>query len=62
MAFAQLRRGDTPTCVTGPAPIELQRFYVAHAWHGRGVAQALMQDVLSAARAVGAATLWLGVW
>lgn len=62
VAFAQLRHGAVPTCVTGPAPIELQRFYVSHEWHGRGVAQTLMQEVLDAAKGVGAATLWLGVW
>lgn len=46
----------------GPAPLELKRLYVARAWHGRGVAQALMNAVLDAARARGAKTLWLGVW
>lgn len=62
VAFAQLRYGDTPPCVTGPAPIELQRFYVDRSWHGRGLAQVLMERVVAAARAAGAATLWLGVW
>jgi GNAT superfamily N-acetyltransferase len=62
VAFAQLRQGEPPGCVTGAAPIELQRFYVAHQWHGRGLAQALMREVLDAARGIGAATLWLGVW
>ena len=62
VAFAQLRQGEAPACVTGAAPIELQRFYVAHQWHGRGLAQALMHEVLDAARGIGAATLWLGVW
>ncbi len=62
VAYAQLRRSHAPACVTGPSPIELQRFYVAAAWHGRGVAQALMARVFDAARATGAQTLWLGVW
>lgn len=62
VAFAQLRSGDVPACVTGPAPIELSRFYVTAAWHGRGLAQQLMQRVLDAARNARAATLWLGVW
>jgi ribosomal protein S18 acetylase RimI-like enzyme len=48
--------------VEGPAPLELKRLYVARAWHGRGVAQALMDAALDAARARGARTLWLGVW
>jgi ribosomal protein S18 acetylase RimI-like enzyme len=62
IAYAQLRAGEAPACVTGPAPIELLRFYVDQRWHGRGVAAALMAATLEAAAERGAATLWLGVW
>jgi GNAT superfamily N-acetyltransferase len=62
IAFAQLRSGPVPDCVNGPHPIELWRFYIAHQWHGRGIARPLMDRVLSEARAHGARTLWLGVW
>jgi GNAT superfamily N-acetyltransferase len=63
IAYAQLRRnGEVPACVDGPAPLELARFYVDHAWHGLGVAHALMQAVEAAAAACNAKTLWLGVW
>jgi ribosomal protein S18 acetylase RimI-like enzyme len=61
-AFAQLRRGLPPPCVTGLDPIELLRFYVDRPWHGRGVAQSLMRAVEETAREAGARTLWLGVW
>jgi ribosomal protein S18 acetylase RimI-like enzyme len=62
-AFAQLRAdGATPDCVTSPAPIELLRFYVDRPWQGRGVAHALMDAVVAAARSRDARTLWLGVW
>jgi len=62
-AYAQLRLDSrAPDCVNGPAPVELLRFYVDRPWHGRGVAHALMNDVIAAARAHGAHTLWLGVW
>ena len=54
--------GHVPECVTGPEPIELWRFYVDREWHGRGIAQALMDRVKAAARERGAKTLWLGVW
>ena len=60
--YAQLRSGLAPTCVTGELPVELWRFYIAQAWHGRGVAQALMRRVESEAYRRGARTLWLGVW
>jgi diamine N-acetyltransferase len=62
VGYAHLASESTPEAVAGPAPLELKRLYVARAWHGRGVAQALMNAVLDAARARGAKTLWLGVW
>jgi ribosomal protein S18 acetylase RimI-like enzyme len=62
VGYAHLASESTPEAVLGPAPLELKRLYVARAWHGRGVAQALMNAVLNAARARGAKTLWLGVW
>ena len=62
IGYAQLRSGYTPSCVSTDSPIELQRFYVASAWHGRGLAQQLMDRVLETARARGAKSLWLGVW
>jgi ribosomal protein S18 acetylase RimI-like enzyme len=62
VAFAQLRGGHYPPCVTGPDPIELLRFYVDRPWHGQGIAQSLMRAVEDTARQAGARTLWLGVW
>lgn len=62
VGYAHLVSGPVPEAVRGPAPLELKRLYVARAWHGRGVAQALMDAAINAARARGAQTLWLGVW
>ena len=62
VAFTQLRRGPAPACVTGAAPIEIQRFYLAADWHGRGLAHTLMAHAFEVALAVGAETIWLGVW
>ena len=62
IAYAQIRDDHIPECVAGPAPVELWRFYVHRDWHGRGVAQALMERVKAEARERGARTLWLGVW
>jgi ribosomal protein S18 acetylase RimI-like enzyme len=61
-AYAQIRVSDPPDCVSGPAPIELLRFYVDRPWHGRGIAHTLMAAVVTAATERGARTLWLGVW
>lgn len=61
IAYAQLRPG-APPAVAGAAPLEVWRFYVDAAHHGRGVAQMLMAAVIDAARERGVKTLWLGVW
>lgn len=62
VGYAHLVSGPAPAAVQGLAPLELKRLYVTRSWHGKGVAQALMDAVLDAARARGAKTLWLGVW
>ena len=62
VGYAHLVSGPVPEAIQGPEPLELKRLYVARAWHGRRVAQALMDAVLDSARARGAKTLWLGVW
>lgn len=55
-AFAQLKLEDDPS------RIELGRLYVDRAHHGRGIAHAMMQRCLDEAAALGATTIWLGVW
>lgn len=62
VGYAHLVLGPAPAFVQGPAPVELKRLYVARAWHGQGVAQALMDAAIAAAGARGAETMWLGVW
>ncbi len=60
--FAQLRAGQRSSGVPEQGSIELWRFYVDKAWHGHGVAAALMDAAKQRARRRGATTLWLGVW
>ena len=62
IAYAHLHRGDPHPNVTGNSPIELKRFYVLAAWHGTGLARELMREVMERSAALGAETLWLGVW
>jgi ribosomal protein S18 acetylase RimI-like enzyme len=61
-AYFQLRSEPPPAFVTGAAPIEILRFYVDPRWHGRGVAQAMMDHVIALARGRGAGALYLSVW
>jgi diamine N-acetyltransferase len=62
VGYAHLVSGEAPEGVRGAAPLELKRLYVARAWHGRRVAQGLMEALIDTARARGAQTIWLGVW
>jgi ribosomal protein S18 acetylase RimI-like enzyme len=60
--YAYLRAGRVPEVGTAAAPVELARFYVDREWHGRGVAQRLMDEAVGRARELGGRTLWLAVW
>jgi diamine N-acetyltransferase len=62
VAFAKLFNGDIPDCVEGFAPVELERFYVDRQFHGKGVAQSLMQACFDRAGQSGHKTVYLGVW
>jgi len=60
---AQLRFGSaTPAPVQALPSAEIARFYVDSAWHGRGLAQAMMAEVRRIAHARAARSLWLSVW
>jgi GNAT superfamily N-acetyltransferase len=61
-AYAQLRWIPAGPGVVGEAPVEIMRFYVDAPWHGRGIAQRMMDAVLRTAREEGARTAWLAVW
>ena len=48
--------------IVGADAVQLSQLYVAAAWQGAGIAQALMSWVLDTARADGAPALALTVW
>jgi ribosomal protein S18 acetylase RimI-like enzyme len=60
--YAVIARSQAPSCVTGPEPIELARFYLAEQFIGRGHGAELMRAVHREARRLGAQTIWLGVY
>lgn len=45
-----------------PGAMQLSQLYVASAWHGRGIAQVLMDWAIAQARVGGAGALLLTVW
>ena len=57
IAYTQIRRAPSQH-----GDVEIARFYVDRAHHGRGIAQSLMDAAQEAARALGGTMLWLGVW
>ena len=62
IGYVLLRAGDAPPAVRAARPVEIGRFYVASPWHGRGVADALMDAAIAEARHRGADVAWLAAW
>jgi ribosomal protein S18 acetylase RimI-like enzyme len=62
LGYAWLRAGATEVAVPFETPMEVARFYVDRALHGRGAAQALMAAVLAHAGQGGHDGVWLQVW
>ncbi|HEU4879184.1 MAG TPA: GNAT family N-acetyltransferase [Gemmatimonadaceae bacterium] len=60
--FAMIGEAKSESCMAHDAPIELFRFYVDKAWHGKGIAQPMMQACEAEARARGGKTICLSVW
>jgi GNAT superfamily N-acetyltransferase len=60
-AFAKLGPKGLPVETDAPC-LELRQLYVLSPWHGRGIAQTLMEWVMERARAGGARELYLTVW
>ena len=61
VGYAAVRVSSEPA-VTGAAPVELWRIYVAPESRGRSVGSRLMDWCLESARRLGGDVLWLGVW
>ena len=62
IAFTQIVKRDPPDCIKVEKTICLYRYYVKQAWHGKGIATPLLQEIEKAARDSGAEYLWLSMW
>jgi diamine N-acetyltransferase len=62
ISFVQLRWAHAPDCVVGQFPGEIHRLYVANDWHGKGIAQDLMNASIAEMKTRGSEVIWLGVW
>ncbi len=62
IGYAKLQEHSTEDCVLDKNPIELCRLYVAHEFHGKGIAKQLMDECFAEANRKNFQTMWLGVW
>lgn len=62
IGYAKLQANSTEDCVSDKNPIELCRLYVAHEFHGTGIAGKLMNECFAEATRKNFQTMWLGVW
>jgi ribosomal protein S18 acetylase RimI-like enzyme len=63
VGYAQLVEDNVPACgIDARKPAELKRIYVDRNWHGKGIAQELLQLVQREAQQRACDRLWLAVW
>jgi diamine N-acetyltransferase len=62
IGYAKLSPLAAPAPTPLPGALELQQIYVLASWHGRGVAESLMQWALATARAENAPEVYLTVF
>ena len=60
--LCKLRAGPAPEGTPGPAALEIQQLYIDPRHQRRGIGKALVDAVLSEARSLRVAGIWLGVW
>lgn len=53
---------ELPEAYSTHHTIEIERIYVDHAYHGKGIAQLLMDKAFQRAKDIEAHQIWLGVW
>ena len=62
IGYATLALGTHGDGVAGERPAEIQRFYIDRRWHGRGVANLLMDACVDECERWACDMIWLAVW
>ncbi len=62
IGYAKLQKHSREDCISDKNPIELQRLYVEHGFHGKGIAAKIMQMCFDESKRQNFQTMWLGVW
>ncbi|MEL6131875.1 MAG: GNAT family N-acetyltransferase [Bacteroidota bacterium] len=60
--FVQLAEHRLPDCIKAQDGLEIKRFYIFQAYHGKGIAQQLMKKCIQKAESEAYPVMWLGVW
>lgn len=60
--LCKLRAGPSPEGIPNPASLEIQQLYIDPRHQRRGIGKALVDAVVSEARSLQLADIWLGVW
>ncbi|MEL6697253.1 MAG: GNAT family N-acetyltransferase [Bacteroidota bacterium] len=60
--FVQLVGHTLPTCIEAADGLEIKRFYIFQEYHGKGIAQRLMEKCIEKAASESYPVMWLGVW
>lgn len=62
IGFAQWVKDSKNKSVASKKTCELKRLYVDAQWHGKGIAQGLIESVIQQSKELEFDILWLGVW
>jgi ribosomal protein S18 acetylase RimI-like enzyme len=62
VGYGKVRLRSEATSIASNDGAEIQRLYVANAWHGSRLAYELLRTLIEAASQSGAECIWLGVW
>jgi diamine N-acetyltransferase len=60
--YLKVNYAEAQTDLKDPASLEIERIYVAEAWHGRGIGKILLDKAITVAREARLVYIWLGVW
>ncbi len=62
VGYVKLRTSEAHVSLKHKNPLEIERFYAAAEYHGKGIAQILMAEATDYAHKAGYDSLWLGVF
>lgn len=62
IGYLKVNTGSAQTELKDATSLEIERIYVASAWHGKKAGQLLYEQALAVAQSLNKTSIWLGVW